>query len=94
MSRIVISGGGTGGHIYPAIGIAKELIQLDAETEVVFIGGADRLESTLVPQHGFRVPANLGCRFSSQINMVVDTCCVQGLFRFYEIIMAAQKPKT
>ncbi len=54
MSRIVISGGGTGGHIYPAIGIAKELIQLDAETEVVFIGGADRLESTLVPQHGFR----------------------------------------
>ena len=54
MSRIVISGGGTGGHIYPAIGIAKELIQLDAGTEVVFIGGADRLESTLVPQHGFR----------------------------------------
>ena len=54
MSRIVISGGGTGGHIYPAIGIAKELIQLDGETEVVFIGGADRLESTLVPQHGFR----------------------------------------
>ena len=54
MPRIVISGGGTGGHIYPAIGIAKELTQLDAETEVVFIGGADRLESTLVPQHGFR----------------------------------------
>lgn len=54
MSRIVISGGGTGGHIYPAIGIAKELIQLDAETEVIFIGGEDRLESTLVPQHGFQ----------------------------------------
>ena len=54
MSRIVISGGGTGGHIYPAIGIAKELTQLDTGTEVVFIGGVDRLESTLVPQHGFR----------------------------------------
>ena len=54
MSRIVISGGGTGGHIYPAIGIAKELIQLDAETEISFIGGVDRLESTIVPQHGFR----------------------------------------
>ena len=54
MPRIVISGGGTGGHIYPAIGIAKELIQLHAETGVVFIGGVDRLESTLVPQHGFR----------------------------------------
>ena len=54
MLRIVISGGGTGGHVYPAIGIAKELVKLDAETEVVFIGGADRLESTLVPQQGFR----------------------------------------
>ena len=54
MSQIVISGGGTGGHIYPAIGIAKELMQLDAKAEVVFIGGTDRLESTLVPQHGFR----------------------------------------
>ncbi len=54
MARIVISGGGTGGHIYPAIGIAKELMQLDTETEVVFVGGVDRLESTLVPQHGFR----------------------------------------
>ena len=53
MPRIVISGGGTGGHIYPAIGIAKELTQLDTATEVVFIGGVDRLESTLVPQHGF-----------------------------------------
>lgn len=54
MLRIVISGGGTGGHIYPAIGIAKELMELNPETDVVFIGGADRLESTLVPQHGFR----------------------------------------
>ncbi len=54
MSLIVISGGGTGGHIYPAIGIAKELTQLDTEIDVVFIGGVDRLESTLVPQHGFR----------------------------------------
>ena len=54
MPRIVISGGGTGGHIYPAIGIAKELMQLDTENEVVFVGGVDRLEATLVPQHGFR----------------------------------------
>ena len=54
MLRIVISGGGTGGHIYPAIGIAKELTLLDPEAEIVFIGGKDRLESTIVPQHGFR----------------------------------------
>lgn len=54
MERIVISGGGTGGHIYPAIGIAKALTALDAGIEVVFIGGRNRLESTIVPQQGFR----------------------------------------
>lgn len=52
--KIVIAGGGTGGHIYPAIGIAQALQQLDANVDITFIGGLDKLESTLVPQHGFR----------------------------------------
>ena len=52
--KIVIAGGGTGGHIYPAIGIAQALKRLDAAVNIAFIGGADKLESTLVPQHGFR----------------------------------------
>ena len=52
--KIVIAGGGTGGHIYPAIGIAQALQRLDASVDIAFIGGADKLESTLVPQHGFR----------------------------------------
>ena len=54
MPLIIISGGGTGGHIYPAIGIAKELMQLDPAVEVLFIGAKDKLESTIVPEHGFR----------------------------------------
>ncbi len=52
--KIVIAGGGTGGHIYPAIGIAQALHRLDGTVNIVFIGGSDKLESTLVPQHGFR----------------------------------------
>ena len=52
--KIVIAGGGTGGHIYPAIGIAQALQRLDGTVDIVFIGGSDKLESTLVPQHGFR----------------------------------------
>ena len=52
--KVVIAGGGTGGHIYPAIGIAQALQRLDATVDIVFIGGRDRLESKLVPQHGFR----------------------------------------
>ena len=52
--KIVIAGGGTGGHIYPAIGIAQALQRLDVSVDIAFIGGSDKLESTLVPQHGFR----------------------------------------
>jgi len=52
--RFVLAGGGTGGHIYPAIGIAQALQRLNPEVDIVFIGGRDRLESTLVPQQGFR----------------------------------------
>ncbi len=52
--KVVIAGGGTGGHIYPAIGIAQALQRLDATVDIVFIGGRDRLESKLIPQHGFR----------------------------------------
>ena len=53
MPLIVISGGGTGGHIYPAVGLAQTIVKLEPETEICFIGGADRLESTIIPQHGF-----------------------------------------
>ncbi len=53
MTRVVISGGGTGGHIYPAIAIAKELLQLEPEAKIVFIGGRGRRESTIVPGFGF-----------------------------------------
>lgn len=52
--RFVLAGGGTGGHIYPAIGIAQALQRLNPEVDIVFIGGRGRLESTLVPQQGFR----------------------------------------
>ena len=52
--KVVVAGGGTGGHIYPAIGIAQALQRLDTTVDIVFIGGRDRLESKLIPQHGFR----------------------------------------
>ena len=68
--RIVIAGGGTGGHIYPAIGIAQALQRLDGTVDIVFIGGADKLESRLIPQHGFRFlpisAAGLPRRFTIQ----------------------------
>lgn len=51
--KIVIAGGGTGGHIYPGVAIAKAIEKLDARTEVHFLGSALGLETKIVPREGF-----------------------------------------
>ncbi|ASA23555.1 undecaprenyldiphospho-muramoylpentapeptide beta-N-acetylglucosaminyltransferase [Paenibacillus donghaensis] len=48
--RIVLSGGGTGGHIYPAVAVARQLELEDSSAEFLYIGGTRGLESKLVPQ--------------------------------------------
>ena len=49
----MIAGGGTGGHIYPAIAIAREYLARDPERSVVFVGTEKGLEKTIVPKAGF-----------------------------------------
>ncbi len=55
MKKYIISGGGTGGHIYPAIAIAQALQQLDEEAEVLFVGAEGKMEMQKVPQAGYRI---------------------------------------
>lgn len=50
---LLIAGGGTGGHIYPAIAIAREYVAGDAGRKVVFVGTERGLEKTIVPKAGF-----------------------------------------
>ena len=50
---MMIGGGGTGGHIYPAIAIAREWLARDPERSVVFVGTAKGLEKTIVPKAGY-----------------------------------------
>nr|WP_299389503.1 undecaprenyldiphospho-muramoylpentapeptide beta-N-acetylglucosaminyltransferase [Allomuricauda sp.] len=53
--RFILSGGGTGGHIYPAIAIAQELKRRHPEAEFLFVGAKDKMEMEKVPQAGFKI---------------------------------------
>jgi UDP-N-acetylglucosamine--N-acetylmuramyl-(pentapeptide) pyrophosphoryl-undecaprenol N-acetylglucosamine transferase len=53
--RVLIAAGGTGGHIYPGIAVAKEIMRRDTSSEVRFVGTARGLETRLVPQAGFEL---------------------------------------
>ena len=53
VKTLMIAGGGTGGHIYPAIAIAREFVARDASRRVVFVGTERGLEKTIVPKAGF-----------------------------------------
>ncbi|MFL6336431.1 MAG: undecaprenyldiphospho-muramoylpentapeptide beta-N-acetylglucosaminyltransferase [Pyrinomonadaceae bacterium] len=53
--RVLIAAGGTGGHIYPGIAVAKEVMRRDSGSAVRFVGTARGLENRLVPQAGFEL---------------------------------------
>jgi len=53
--RIILSGGGTGGHIYPAIAIANELKLRYPETEFLFVGAMDKMEMEKIPEAGYKI---------------------------------------
>ena len=55
--RVVISGGGTGGHIFPALSIANRLRKLNPETEILFVGAEGRMEMNKVPEAGYKIVA-------------------------------------
>ncbi len=53
--KVILSGGGTGGHIYPAIAIADEIKSRYPNAEILFVGAKDRMEMEKVPQAGYKI---------------------------------------
>ena len=53
--RVIISGGGTGGHIFPAVSIANKLKELNPETEILFVGAEGKMEMEKVPAAGYKI---------------------------------------
>ncbi len=55
MSKVIISGGGTGGHIFPALAIAHALKKIHPETEILFVGAEGKMEMEKVPAAGYEI---------------------------------------
>lgn len=53
--KVIIAGGGTGGHIFPAVAIANALKKMDESIEILFIGAKGRMEMEKVPQAGYKI---------------------------------------
>jgi len=53
--RLIISGGGTGGHIFPALAIANQYMELHPNAEILFVGAEKRMEMTRIPEAGYKI---------------------------------------
>src|SRR6476661_8019607 len=53
--RIIIAGGGTGGHIFPAVAIANALMKIDPTLTILFIGAKGKMEMERIPKEGYRI---------------------------------------
>ena len=53
--KVIISGGGTGGHIFPALSIAAKLKEVNPDTEILFVGAEGRMEMEKVPAAGYKI---------------------------------------
>ena len=81
--RYLISGGGTGGHIFPAVSIANALKELDPEAEILFVGALGRMEMERVPQAG-----QLGVAVNGAVDVVLieDNDGLQGAGLFLVVL--------
>lgn len=86
--RVLITGGGTGGHVFPAIAIAKAL-QVIYDVDILFVGAKNRLEMQKVPAAGFPIyglPIRGFQRTKLLKNIVLPYYIVQSLYKAYKII--------
>ena len=91
--RYLISGGGTGGHIFPAISIANAICELDSQADIIFVGALGRMEMERVPAAGYRIiglPVRGFDRKHWWKNIQVCWCLMRSLWKARRIIQLFQ----
>ena len=66
--RFLFAGGGTGGHLFPAVAVAEQIREMKPEADILFIGTKDRIEGRVVPKLGFKFKSIWIKGFSRKIN--------------------------
>jgi len=87
--KIIISGGGTGGHIFPAIAVAQTLKQMDEHIQIKFVGASGRMEMERVPKAGFEItglPVSGIQRKLSAKNLLVPFKLVASLLKAFQVL--------
>jgi UDP-N-acetylglucosamine--N-acetylmuramyl-(pentapeptide) pyrophosphoryl-undecaprenol N-acetylglucosamine transferase len=87
--RIIISGGGTGGHIFPAIAIANALKAADSSTDILFVGADGRMEMEKVPQAGYKIKGLWISGFQRRLtmdNLSFPVKVVHSMFKSWQIL--------
>jgi UDP-N-acetylglucosamine--N-acetylmuramyl-(pentapeptide) pyrophosphoryl-undecaprenol N-acetylglucosamine transferase len=89
--RVVIAGGGTGGHLYPGIAVARELLSRSPDASVSFAGTADGIEARVVPREGFALDVirSRGIKGKSIAGRTMGVCLVPiGLLGAWRLLSA------
>lgn len=89
--RIIISGGGTGGHIFPAISIASKLKELNPDSEILFVGAEGKMEMEKVPAAGFKITGLPIVGLQRQLNMHNIINDLKAPFKVLESIWKAKR---
>ena len=87
--RIIISGGGTGGHIFPAISIANAIREQNPDAEILFVGAEGRMEMDKVPQAGYNIVGLPVAGFSRSLtpkNLIVIIKLIKSLVKANRIV--------
>ena len=92
--RVVIAGGGTGGHLYPGIAVARELLARRSDAEISFAGTARGIEARVIPREGFALDLirSSGLKGKSPLDLIRGAALVPLGFADGWGIVSARRP--